>query len=253
MIFILIWCFVLIDPEKAIEISDGVYWLGWPDENAGFSNNPYLIIEDDDAVLIDPGSRLDEHWSIVKRKIESVIPLDKITMIIVNHQDPDLVACIPLIEEIVGVDNFELVTTDRTGIFMPYYGIKTEVTFVEDGEILTIGNNGRELEIITSPYLHFPGAMVVFDHKEKILFSSDIFGGFSVDWSLYANKYYMEAIKTFSQPYFPDKRHIINFLDKIDKIDVKMICPQHGSIIKEELVSEAKNTLRNLEDVGIWK
>lgn len=242
----------MINPEEAVEIRDGIYWLGWPDKEAGFSNNPYLIIEDDDAILIDPGSRLDEHWSIVKRKIESIIPLEKITMIIVNHQDPDLVACIPLIEEIVGVNSFELVTTDRTGIFLPYYGIKTEVTYVDDREILKIGHSGRELEIITSPYLHFPGAMTVFDHKEKILFSSDIFGGFSINWFLYANKYYMESMKIFAQTYFPDKRHVINFLDKIDEIDVRMICPQHGSIIKEELVNKAKSTLRNLE-VGLWK
>ncbi len=240
----------MIDPEKAIQIREGIYWLGWPDEDAGFSNNPYLILDGDEAVLVDPGSRLDEHWAWVKKKIESIIPLDKITMIIVNHQDPDLVACIPLIEEIVGVNSFEIVTTDRTAIFLPYYGIKTEVTTVEDGDILQVGS--RQLLFITSPYLHFPGAMVFYDMKEKILFSSDIFGGFSVDWKLYADKYYLESIKLFAQPYFPAKRHVLNFLEKIDKLDIDMICPQHGSIIQRDLVEDAKNTLRNLE-VGIWK
>ena len=71
-----------IDPEKAIEIKPGIWWIGWPDYKAGFSNNPYLIKDGDEIVIIDPGSRLDAHWSVVKKKIESIIPLDKITMVI---------------------------------------------------------------------------------------------------------------------------------------------------------------------------
>ncbi|MCY3410604.1 MAG: MBL fold metallo-hydrolase [Candidatus Heimdallarchaeota archaeon] len=241
-----------INPEEAIEIRKNVYWLGWPDNDAGFSNNPYLILEDDDAILIDPGSRAARHWNWVKKKIESIIPLEKISIIIVNHQDPDLVACIPLIEEIVGVNNFDLIATDRTSLFLPYYGIESKILHVDDGDKIQIGSSGRILEVITSPYLHFPGAMVIYDHKEKLLFSSDIFGGFSVDWSLYANEYYLESMKAFAQPYFPDKRHVNNFLDKIDRFDIDMICPQHGSLIQGDLINKAKKTLRDL-DVGIWR
>ncbi|MCY3413183.1 MAG: MBL fold metallo-hydrolase [Candidatus Heimdallarchaeota archaeon] len=240
-----------IDPEKPIEIRPGVWWLGWPDYDAGFSNNPYLIVDGDDAILLDPGSRAEQHWAWVKKKVEAVISWDKITMIIVHHQDPDLVACIPLIEEIVGTESFELVTTDRTGIFMPYYGIKTEVTFIDDGEVLELPS-GRKLEFITSPYLHFPGAVTTYDHKEKILFSSDIFAGFSVDWKLYADELYLEAIKAFSQPYLPHKVHVENYLRKIERLDISMIAPQHGSIIEGDLIGKAITTLRELE-VGIWK
>ncbi len=241
-----------IDPEKAIEVKPGIWWIGWPDYQAGFSNNPYLIKDGEEIVIIDPGSRLDAHWSIVKRKIESIVTLEKITMVIATHQDPDLCACIPFIEDAVGVDNFELVTTDRTSLFMPYYDIKSEVTVVEDGDKMEIGDSGRILEFITSPYLHFPGAMVVYETLEKILFSSDIFGAFSVDWNLYANEYYHEAMKSFAETYMSDKRHIINFLDKIKNIDIELICPQHGSLIKKELIPKIIGVMRNLE-VGIWK
>lgn len=240
-----------IDPEKAIELKPGVWWIGWPDYNAGFSNNPYLIKDGDEVVIIDPGSRLDAHWKIVRKKIESIVPLNKITMIIATHQDPDLCASIPLIEEVVGINNFEIITTARTSLFIPYYDVKTEVTIIEDRDIMEIGD-GRELEFITSPYLHFPGAMTVYDSLEKILFSSDIFGAFSIDWNLYANEFYNEAIKTFAEAYLPDKRHLINFLDKIKDLDIELICPQHGSLIPRAQISKAVETLRNLE-VGIWK
>ncbi|MHA1909254.1 MAG: FprA family A-type flavoprotein [Candidatus Thorarchaeota archaeon] len=241
-----------IDPEKAIEIKPGVWWIGWPDHSAGFSNNPYLLIEDEEVIVFDPGSRLDKHWGWVRKKIESIISLEKITMVVVHHQDPDLCASIPLIEDVLGVNNFEIVTTERTGLFIPYYDVKTDVTTVQDGDIIEIGSQGRSLRFITSPYLHFPGAMVTYDTKEKLLFSSDIFAGFSVDWSLYANEYYMEAMKIFSEPYLSDQRHIHNFLRKIDNLDIEMICPQHGSIIPREKVKEAIETLRELK-VGVWE
>ncbi len=173
-------------------------------------------------------------------------------MVVVHHQDPDLCAAIPLVEQAVGVNNFEIVTTERTALFIPYYDVKTEVTAVDDGESIEIGESGRELRFITSPYLHFPGAMVTYDTKEKLLFSSDIFGGFSIDWALYANEYYLEAMKVFSQPYLSDQRHVRNFLGKIKGLDIEMICPQHGSLIPREKIQEAIETLYNLE-VGIWE
>ncbi len=240
-----------INPEEAHEIKPGLWWIGWPDYDAGFSNNPYLIVEEERVVLIDPGSRLEQHWNWVKKKIESVVPLDSITTVIVHHQDPDLCAAIPLIEEAVGVDNFEIITTERTALFIPYYDVKTQVTSVDDGTVMEIGEN-HELMFITSPYLHFPGAMVTYDKKYKVLFSSDIFAGFSIDWSLYANEYYLEAMKVFSQPYLSDRRHVLNFLSKIEPLDIDMICPQHGSIIPRARVKEAIETLRDLE-VGVWQ
>ncbi len=87
--------------------------------------------------------------------------------------------------------------------------------------------------------------------KKRFCSLPTFFGGFSVDWSLFANKYYFEAMKLFAQPYFADKRHVLNFLNKIEPLDIDMICPQHGSIILRDKVKEAIETLKNLE-VGIW-
>lgn len=37
------------------EINGGIYRLGYTDQEAGFSNNTYLILEQKGSVLIDPG------------------------------------------------------------------------------------------------------------------------------------------------------------------------------------------------------
>ncbi len=33
----------IYDETKAHEIADGIYWVGFADRNAGFSNNPYVL------------------------------------------------------------------------------------------------------------------------------------------------------------------------------------------------------------------
>ena len=243
-----------LNDDKAVEVAEGVYWVGFGDPKAGFSNNPYLIVEGDSAVLFDPGSRLPEHFNIVKKKIESVMPVKNITTIVVHHQDPDLVASVPLFEEIIGVDEFELIATMRTSLLIPYYGFKTEITTIEDGDIMEI-DNGREIMFISSPYLHFAGAHVSYDMKTKTLFSSDIFSAFSENWSLYADENYTEAMRIFHEPYLAHKAPIEAFANKLTSrgilSELELICPQHGSVIKKERIPECVEALMNFE-VGTW-
>ncbi|MFX0092123.1 MAG: MBL fold metallo-hydrolase [Candidatus Hodarchaeota archaeon] len=238
-----------LESKKAVELMNNLWWIGWPDHQAGFSNNPYLLVDEDIVVLIDPGSGLDEHWAIVRQKIESVIPLEKVTTVIVHHQDPDLCGCLPHLEKVLGINNFEIVTSERTALFIPYYNVRTEVTPIQDGDTFEIGED-HDLLFLTAPYLHFPGAFTTYDLQTKVLFSGDIFGAFSVDWNLFANEYYPEAMKVFGEPYFPSKQAIRNWTRKIKPLEIRMICPQHGSIIKEH-IPQYISTLEEM-DVGIW-
>ncbi|MHA1821693.1 MAG: MBL fold metallo-hydrolase [Promethearchaeota archaeon] len=241
-----------MDEDKAIEVNDGIYWIGFGDDKAGFSNNPYLIVEGDSVVLIDPGSRRPEHFNLVKKKIESVVPIEKINMIIVHHQDPDLCASIPLFEEIIGVNNFELISTMRTSLLIPYYDIKTEITTIEDGDIVEL-DNGRQLLFLTAPYLHFAGSHVTYDKKTKTLFSGDIFGAFTANWKLYADENYIEAMRAFIEPYIAHKSAIDSFVKKVvdNKLEIDMICPQHGSVIKKDMVPKVIDAIQKFE-VGTW-
>lgn len=233
-------------------VNDGIYWVGFSDVKAGFSNNPYLIVDGDSVVLFDPGSRRPEHFGVVRRKIESVVPVEKINVIVCSHQDPDLCASVPLFEEIIGVDNFEFITTWRTSLLVPYYDIKTEVTTVEDGDILEL-DNGRSLMFITAPYLHFAGAHVTYDMKCKTLFSGDICGAFTSNWKIFADDDYIEAMRIFHEPYIGHKDIIASFLKKVQRlgIEIDMICPQHGSVIRKDMVPKALQALASFE-VGSW-
>ena len=240
------------NPKHAVLVrgTEDIYWVGFGDSEAGFSNNPYLIVDRDEAVLIDPGSRADEHYNTVKRKVEEVIDPKKIKYMIVNHQDPDLCASLPLFEEIVSPE-VKIIAQLRTSLFVPYYGTKSEIITVDDGDIFKL-KSGRELIFVTTPYVHFAGAMVTYDTKTKTLFSSDIFAAFSINWTLYAdeNEYYIEAFKAFTEPYIGCKKPLLSALEKISKIPIERICPQHGSIIDND-IEKYIETAKNL-DVGSW-
>ena len=243
----------LTNSDKAELIIDDIYWVGFSDTEAGFSNNPYLVVDPEMTILFDPGPAYLPFWSIIKKKIESVIDsLANIDLIVVHHQDPDLCAAIPLIEKEVGVDNFEIMTTWRTSLFIRYYGVHTEVTPIEDGDALEL-SNGRQLKFITTPYLHFAGAMTTLDTKTKTLFSSDIFGAFSSDWSLYANEYYHEAVKAFTEPYIGSAAAVKYAVNKFRQLDVDRIAPQHGSIIDKRKGADIAKYLDILENIEVGK
>ena len=56
-----------LDYERSVKIADDVYWVGFYDKESGLHCNPYLIIDNDEAVVIDGGSR--PHFPVVMMKI----------------------------------------------------------------------------------------------------------------------------------------------------------------------------------------
>lgn len=78
-----------------VEIASGIYWVGVNIAESGLHRNPYLIIAGDEAALVDPGSPLD--FPYVLQSVTSLVSLDKIRYIILQHQDPDLCASTPLV------------------------------------------------------------------------------------------------------------------------------------------------------------
>ncbi len=236
------------DEAKAHEIVEGIYWVGFADRRAGFSNNPYVLDDGEDVILFDPGSRAPEHFNIVKEKVCSVVEPERINYIVAHHQDPDLCAAIPLFEEIVN-PKAKIITPTRAAPFMRYYDANSEVVPVEDGETLVL-KGGRILTFVQTPYVHFAGSMVTYDEKTKTVFSSDIFGGLSIDWSLYANENYIEAFKAFTEPYLGSKLALDSALDKLETLEIDRICPQHGSIIDKD-IERYIQAARELE-IGTW-
>ncbi|MEA4807014.1 response regulator [Acetobacterium wieringae] len=228
--------------SRTAEIADGVFWVGGCTQDGGLHCNPYLIVDGDEAVLIDPGSVLD--FEDVYENICSIIPLDQIKYVILHHQDPDFCSAVPLFEK-AGA-KFEVVTHWRTQTLVKYYGIQSDYYIINENQFKLTLASGRTLGFVLTPYLHFPGAFTTYDYQTKILFTSDLFGAFSYEWSLYAKDDYLEKMKTFHEHYMPSNNIIRPVMELFLGMDIAMIAPQHGSIINENITSYIK-ALRDLE------
>ena len=225
-----------------IQIYEGVYWVGTRDVEGGLNCNPYLLVEEDEAILFDPGSALDIEE--VCRNILDIIPLEKIKYVVLHHQDPDFCSGVPFLEKQGG--NFKIITHWRTQNLVRYYGIKSDYYLVNENKFELTLKSGRLLKFIMTPYLHFPGAITTYDEKSKILFSSDLFGAISTTQSLYAEEDYLEKMKTFHEHYMPSNDILRPIMEIFMQMDIDQIAPQHGSIINKDVKKYIK-TLRELE------
>ena len=84
-----------------------------------------------------------------------------------------------------------------------------------------------------APMVHWPEVMVAYEQKEKVLFSADGFGKFGaldVDeaWTCEARRYYFNIVGKYGA-------QVQALLKKAATLDIQMICPLHGPILKEDL------------------
>ena len=237
------------DFSKAVEIAQNIFWVGMYLENDSFQCHPYLIKNGDESILIDPGSMLEFEETI--RKVKTIVDIKDIKYIVLHHQDPDLVAAVPEIEKLIGRDDLQIVTHSRTTVVIKHYLIKAPYYEIDKNENQLITPNGFKLEFLTTPYCHAPGAFVSYEPITKTLFSGDIFGGIEESWEFYADETYFEKAKLFHQEYMPSK-DIFNYaLNKIEKLDINLIAPQHGSVIEKKYIADLIDDMKNL-DCGLY-
>jgi flavorubredoxin len=261
--------------DDPIEIADGVYWVGFKDEDAGLHCNPYLIVDNDEAVLIDSGSR--SHFSTVMLKImRTGLNPKNIVRLIYQHYDPDLCGNIPHMEAMIDNANLKIISQHENNHFICYYSAKSPVLCIKELGMFYEFSTGRRLEFISVPYSHAPGNFITYDTKTKVLFSSDIFGAYDKDWTLYTqlsdscincdtasnrdvlhnciikkSRCQMHEMLIFHKRVMPSTRALKYALTQIEKLDVSLIAPQHGSILDSVASRTAAiKQLKSLSCVG---
>ncbi len=218
------------DAYEAYALGDGIYWVGFADWTSGFSNNPYLLVSDDDAVLIDPGSVL--HYHVVAKKVLQLVEPERLSAIVLLHQDPDLCASVPRFEALIS-HPIRVITHSHSVRLLPYYGIMSEFVTPAHGETLRLA--GRSLQFFHTPYVHFAGAMMAWDADSRTLFASDVFAGVTTNWTLFADASYVEATRPFAEDYFGSAAAWEAALAIARRLKPARICPQHGSIIQDDV------------------
>lgn len=229
--------------DTAVAVTRDVFWVGRHDPETALHCNAYLLVDERDVVLIDPGSIPDFH--VVMRKVLDVVDASEVTLVVASHQDPDVCGNLAVVEEVLRTD-IKVVATPNTIRLIRSLGVRSPFYDVEENGHRLVLNSGRELEFIPTPFLHSPGAMITYDVKTRTAFTSDLFGGLSKSWELFGGAGFLEAMTAFHQLYMPSNSLLAPCMTGLSKRNFERICPQHGSILEGPQVAQAIEHLKAL-------
>lgn len=202
----------------------------------GASYNSYVVTDEKTAVLDGADAAVSEEFT---DGVEKVLSGRKLDYIIINHLEPDHSAALKnLMNKYPGA---KLVGNAKTKAMAGLYLDPSRVAdmqVVADGETLPMGKHS--LTFIMTPMVHWPESMAAYDATDGILFAQDAFGSFgSVDGCLFDNE------ADFGEGYIDEMRRyyanivgkfgaqVAAVLKKVAALDVKVICPIHGLVIRE--------------------
>jgi len=214
---------------------NGIHYIGQTVETKYIHCNSYLLIDNDEAVLFEPGSVID--FEDVLKNVTDIIALKDIDYVFISHPDPDLASSLPLFEK-AGL-NAKIICDWKTYEILYFYGIKSETYLVGENKYELIFKSGRKLRFIPAPFAHYSGNIICYDEKYHTLFSGDLFGGYSKNWELFAGENYHEAMATFHENYMPSSDFLKPIMKELLKLEITTILPQHGSIIEGKMVSQS--------------
>lgn len=259
-----------VDPEKPVEIADGIYWVGFADLHSKLHCNPYLIRDGDEAVLIDGGSRSD--FSSVMIKILQIgINPQHISRLIYQHYDPDLCGSLPNFETIIGRRDLKIISHRANNIFIKYYGGTAPRLCIDAMQREFRFATGRTLTFLRTPYAHAEGSFVTFDHQTGTLFSSDLFGSYDEQWQLFLRlpptcadcdlslpcragnvACPVVGILDFHRKVMTSEKALKIALQQIQTLPLQRVAPQHGSILDNAAdIRFVLHKLEQLTQVGI--
>lgn len=210
--------------DKTIDLFEGQY----PVPN-GISYNSYVLMDDKIAIMDTADSRKTEEWL---SQIEAALQGRQPDYVIVLHMEPDhsgsletLLRRYPQIKVVGNAKTFQMISQ-----FFPL-DISDRTVTVKEGDTLPLGKH--TLQFIMAPMVHWPEVMFAYEQTEKVLFAADAFGKFGAldaqeDWLDEARRYYFNIVGKYGV-------QVQAILKKAASLDIRMICPLHGPVLKENL------------------
>lgn len=233
-----------IDYDNNVAITREIYWVGYFDAEAHLHCNPYLLIDEKDVVLFDPGSI--PHFPIVMRKVIDLVNPADISLVVASHQDPDVCGNLAVLEDVIGRPDLKIAAHSKTIRLIRHFGVNSKFYAVDENDYQFTLSSGRVLDFLYTPYLHSPGAIVTLDRQSRSLFSGDIFGAVSHDWSLFSKGDYLTALDTFHQLYMPSNELLKRGMEQFENLEIDRILPQHGSVLEGGQIKSTIDHLKSL-------
>ena len=190
-----------------------------------------MILDEKTALMDTVDARGMEEW---EQNLKAALDGRKLDFLVISHLEPDHAGSIGRLLELY--PDVVFVGNAKTFNMLPqFFDIQLDdrSIVVKEGDSLPLGSH--TLNFYMAPMVHWPEVMVTYESSEKILFSADGFGKFGAmdaeddeGWACEARRYYFNIVGRYGTS-------VQALLKKAAKLDLAMICPLHGPILKENL------------------
>lgn len=195
----------------------------------GMCYNSYIIMDEKIAVLDTVDEKFTHEWLF---NVDKVLNGKKPDYLIVQHMEPDHSANIKKFCEVYP-DAVIVANAKAFAMLDCFFDIdlSEKKLVVENNGSLSLGQH--TLHFVFAPMVHWPEVMVTYDETDKVLFSADAFGKFgAIDadepWEDEARRYYIGIVGKYGV-------QAQALLKKAAELDIDIICPLHGPILKDNL------------------
>jgi NADH oxidase (H2O-forming) len=237
-----------MDTQSVLQVTPDISWIGVPDKDIvtfdivmetkfGTTYNSYFI-QADKKVVIDTVK--ENHKELFLNKLNQVVRPSEIDYIVVTHTEPDHSGCIKYLLELaphaVVYGSRQAIGYLQDMVVQPF-----EFCYVKDGDSLDLGN--KTLRFIGAPNLHWPDTIFAYLEEDKVLFTCDVFGAHYCHDSMFDDQAgdYLEAFKYYFDVIMkPFSQFMVKAIERIKPLDIAMICPGHGPILRSTWKEKVK-------------
>ncbi|AVK47087.1 MBL fold hydrolase [Clostridium beijerinckii] len=232
--------------EQNIMLGKNIFWVGKVDDRdvpfhrltltKGTTYNSYLLMTEKPTVIDTVDMSFGREFV---QNLNNKIELNRIKYIVINHTEPDHSGALGSLA--AKAKNAVIVCTEpAVNELKEMYRLHNrEFLVVSDGDTLDIG--GKILKFIQTPYLHTEETMITYCEDNKILFPCDIFSTHVANYEYFNDLAQVDIKEDFITYYklimHPHRRYVQEMIEKIKDLDIKMIAPSHGFIIRDEVQS----------------
>jgi flavorubredoxin len=233
--------------DSAVELAPGVHWVGALDPHLrnfdiilktanGTSYNSYVVRGETGVAVIDTVK--EEFAETFFAHLESVARYDEITVIVLNHLEPDHSGALP--ELLKRAPQARVYLSSRAQMMLkallkPSGEKAPEYIPVTTDDEVDLG--GRTLRFLHTPYLHWPDTQCTYLVEEGMLFSGDVFGCHFCDARLFNDRvgdfrfsfeyYYAHIMRPF-------REYVLDAVALIEPLAIRLIAPAHGPILRHQ-------------------
>ncbi|SMF90764.1 Flavorubredoxin [Paenibacillus uliginis N3/975] len=227
-----------------VMLAKDIFWVGKIDDREvpfhrlilakGTTYNAYLLKTEKptviDTVDLEFGREFVEYLS-------ELIDPKEIQYIVINHTEPDHSGGLAALAG-RAPDATIVCTEIAVNELKEMYKLHSRnFLVVKDGDTLDIG--GKTLKFKETPYLHTEETMITYCIEDKILFPCDIFSTHVAGKEFFADEAGYDITEDFIGYYnaiiHPHRRYVRTLINALEELDVQMIAPSHGYILRNDI------------------